>query len=184
MRAYSLPLQNQHHSWRQSRHDRIGKCPHNWKDPVGLLNQVSHIRCSLDGLKPFRGEVFAVEIIPTLVQSISRHDVSRQTSVRQIQRHGLAGLLEDLNTRAEFVNHPVNYGLQTQNTGSGEEGVLWLTAEAVMIVVNSAEVAFWNPELRSVVLVLVSWLGPRVESLVVIRIVNVKFIRTDTDDGT
>lgn len=54
----------------------------------------------------------------------------------------------------------------------------------MVVVVHCAKVRLWGPELYSVVLILISGGVPRVEGFIVLGVIDVKFMRTDTNDWT
>lgn len=145
---------------------------------------MSHTRGGFDRLEPLGREVRAVQIVPALVQRVLGDDVGGQAAVGKIQRDRVARGAELLDTRAELRDHGGDGGLQAEDAGFGEEGILGLPPQPVVLVVDGAEVGLRGTKLSGVVGVFVAWGRPGVERLVEVWVVDVELVRADADDGT
>jgi len=143
---------------------------------------MAHFTCSLDSLKPLRIEVRGIEEIPALVHCIESDDISCETLESQANWHWIPRPLKFVKSLTKLLDHLRDYRLKAKNACFREERTLRLSTKAMMTVINCAKCRLGNSELIGEIFVLVPWLMERIKMLIVIGIVDMKLVRTDSDD--
>lgn len=119
---------------------------------------------------------------PATIHRIQRNEVCRKTHIQLPYEQRLSRVPELLDTTAQFLEHVAQHGLEAVDALLGEEGEHGGAPRSVEFPVNGSEARVRETGLRDHEFVFVAGLHG-VKLFVVLRVIDVELIGTDSNDG-